>query len=273
MINGNKQTEKISPKQDILGWLIALQGVINGFLQSMFPQFMSVRAVIWISIIFFILICFWDRNLLKTQDGWQKEKIAWGWCLFTPVYLYKRARILKENLLKFWICLISFIFTMIYSFNIVFNTVSPIAQNKIYKNCIYELSQHNINDKKTDDVCWAEQTIFNKCTVNLRKSGYNNNPKSVMDICNEVVSELNICAQTITKESESTISIDIAFEICVCSKQYDINYCTQKYIIPNCKKNMQQNGLDEQTSEEFCLCMLENDEEFCLEKLNIQYTE
>lgn len=220
------KTKQIEQKHEVLGWLIALQTVIGGFLQSMFPQFMSITAVIWFNTIFFVFLCFWDRNLLKTQDSWEKNKIAWGWCLFSPVYLYKRARVLKESLLKFWICLVSFIFSMIYAM-IISNQFASAIQS-IYKDCTYELSRYGADKDKTEDICWSKQMIFNQCVDNLIKNG-NVRPGAIVDICNEQISKINICAQTITKESNFEIGADTAFEICICFSIYDKQYCFNKY--------------------------------------------
>lgn len=223
MTNKNKQIEQ---KQEVLGWLIALQTVIDGFLESLFPQFMSLSVVIWFSIILFILLCFWDRNLLKKQDNWKKNKIAWGWCLFSPVYLYKRARLLKESLLKFWVCIISGVLSMIYGM-ITVNQFTPAIQNTIYKDCAYEMGYYGVDKEKAKDICWSKQVIFNNCVDNLMDKG--TYPNMVIATCKEHISKINLCAKTIVKEAESEISMETALEFCICTAQYGKQYCLEKY--------------------------------------------
>lgn len=218
--------KQLNQKLEILGWVIALEVIIDGFLQSMFPQFMSLGAVIWFNLIFFVVLCFWDRNLLKKQDNWKKNKIAWGWCLFSPVYLYKRARVLKENLLKFWICMISFVLSMIYVMHIS-NEFASTIQSTVYHNCVYELSARGVQKDKATNVCWSKQAIFNQCVDNLMGKG--THPNMIMDICNEHISKINLCAKIIVKESGSEVDFGTALELCICSVQHDKQYCLEKY--------------------------------------------
>lgn len=222
MTNANKQTGQFKQKLEVLGWLIALETVNNGFLRSMFPQFMSITAVIWFDIMFYIFLYFCDRNLLKTQDGWEKKKIAWGWFLFTPVYLYKRARLLKESLLKFWICLVSAILIMIHGYTQF--KPAPAIESITYEDCAYELGRYVVDKDKVKDICLSKQVIFNQCVDNLMNNG--TNPDMIMDICKERVSTVNMCAVTI---SGAGISIDTALEFCICVLQNGKQHCLEKY--------------------------------------------
>lgn len=79
--------------------------LMNGWLIALLP------TIIWIVEIFIkvptapcdIILCMLDRESLKKQEIWKRGQIAWGWCLLSPVYLYKRTKLLKESMIKFWI--------------------------------------------------------------------------------------------------------------------------------------------------------------------------
>ncbi|MCQ2582107.1 MAG: hypothetical protein MJ170_03985 [Alphaproteobacteria bacterium] len=78
----------------ISGWSIALLPIIICIVEI----FIELPRVP-----FDVLMCVIDREGLKKQKIWEQGQIAWGWCLLSPVYLYKRTKLLKENMTKFWI--------------------------------------------------------------------------------------------------------------------------------------------------------------------------
>lgn len=79
--------------------------LMNGWLIALLP------TIIWIVEIFIkvptapydFILCMLDRESLKKQEIWKRGQIAWGWCLLSLVYLYKRTKLLKESMIKFWI--------------------------------------------------------------------------------------------------------------------------------------------------------------------------
>ncbi len=77
------------------GWLIALLPIIVWIVQIFIelPTTVPYDAI----------ACTVDRENLKKQEVWKHGKIAWGWCLLSPVYMYKRTKLLKESMVKFWI--------------------------------------------------------------------------------------------------------------------------------------------------------------------------
>lgn len=79
----------------IAGWLIALLPIIVWIIQIFIelPSTLPIDAI----------ACGVDRESLKKQEIWKRGQIAWGWCLLSPVYLYKRTKLLKESMIKFWI--------------------------------------------------------------------------------------------------------------------------------------------------------------------------
>lgn len=108
-----KQTytkEQLEKQNNIMGWAIAFSIPIQAILYRIFG-----------SLPFDIIFSICDRSLLKKQDIWKKGPIAWGWCLISPVYLYKRTKLLNDTMTKFWIhtilytisCLVSILTLML----------------------------------------------------------------------------------------------------------------------------------------------------------------
>lgn len=91
----------------VSGWMIALLPVI-GVIIGCFVDLSSVRGS------FDVAFCMADRESLKRQEVWKRGKIAWGWCLLSPVYLYKRTKLLKESMLKFWLLTAQYCILLLY---------------------------------------------------------------------------------------------------------------------------------------------------------------
>lgn len=91
---------------NVMGWLIALALPIAMVIITIIP-FLAGKCP------FDILFCLLDRQNLKQQAVWKKGPIAWGWCIISPVYLYKRTILLKEPMTKFWIATILYTIVML----------------------------------------------------------------------------------------------------------------------------------------------------------------
>lgn len=104
-----QQTEQLQKANAITGWLIALSGIIGVVIGTILEAFLSHS----VNIPFDIIFCITDRESLKKQSVWEKGKIAWGWCLLSPVYLYKRTKLLNESMLKFWILMAQFFISIV----------------------------------------------------------------------------------------------------------------------------------------------------------------
>lgn len=214
MTDKNAQTETIKQKLEILGWIIAFDEPIVCFFFDSFPQLKQYGVfgvTFWVVSLF---LCFWDRQLLKTQDTWFKNKIAWGWCLLPPVYLYKRAKVLKESLSKFWICFILCVFSTIGGFQIGRQYIRPVVHRTIYKNCIDELVKYDVKVDTIDKICISKQLIFDDCVDNTIIPNF---------LCDEKITKINRCSDKFSKIYN--ISMDKALDFCICSVQYDAGSC------------------------------------------------
>ena len=131
MTNKNNQTEMTQ----FIGWLIALYPIISLIINTFIP----------IDIIF----CFWDRERLRKQSVWKHKQIAWGWCLLSPVYLYKRTKLLNESMLKFRIWIYIFagfcIYVAVYGAIIVKKSML----------CTYNLMQYGVSEATAQEVCFC----------------------------------------------------------------------------------------------------------------------
>lgn len=90
-----EQKEQQEKMNNVMGWLIAFSILIQAVCSAILPVLNGIP--------FDIVFSFSDREVLKKQDVWKKSPIAWGWCLISPVYLYKRTILLKDSMTKFWI--------------------------------------------------------------------------------------------------------------------------------------------------------------------------
>lgn len=225
----NPQLTHYNKKLELFGWLIALEGLIGTFLQQLFPQFMLSGGVELFFTLSFLILCFLDRNLLKKQGNWKKNKIAWGWCLFPPVYLYKRAWLLKESLLKFWIYMITTMLSIMYIISVV-NNLLPLAINGVYNDCMHELSQYDVSRDNAEDICWSKQIMFSNCIYNFMDQGADFNVAK--DVCNNnLASRINPCVAKIGQETDE--DLETALLLCTCALQYDPEYCLEKYGFTN----------------------------------------
>lgn len=84
----------------VIGWVTALCYVIGYIGIVLIGQIGSVLS---------LAICVADRETLKGQN----KRIAWGWVLIPPVYMYKRAKVLNEGLAKFWVNLITMVIFLV----------------------------------------------------------------------------------------------------------------------------------------------------------------
>ena len=139
-----QQTEQLQKANAITGQLIALSGIIGVVIGTILEAFLSHS----VNIPFDIIFCITDRESLKKQSVWEKGKIAWGWCLLSPVYLYKRTKLLKESLLKFWLLVIQI--GLLVSF-VINATLSLYTAN--VKQCIDRLAQDGVNVYVAKEVC------------------------------------------------------------------------------------------------------------------------
>ncbi len=131
MTDKNNQTEMTQ----FIGWVIALDPIISLIINTFIP--------------IDILFCFWDRERLRKQNIWKHKQIAWGWCLLSPVYLYKRTKLLNESMLKFRIWIYVFAVLCIYG-AIVFKK-SMLEVNK----CTYNLMQYGVPKATALEVCFC----------------------------------------------------------------------------------------------------------------------
>lgn len=66
----------------------------------------------WIAIIVNILLSVFDENILK-KSGNDTSKYK-GWVWLVPVYLFQRAKFLKQNQAYFWVWIVSFAVSLIF---------------------------------------------------------------------------------------------------------------------------------------------------------------
>ena len=90
-----EQKEQLEKINNVMGWLVAFSLPIQAVCTAILPVLSRIP--------FDIILSGADREVLKNQDVWKKSPIAWGWCLISPVYLYKRTILLKDSMTKFWI--------------------------------------------------------------------------------------------------------------------------------------------------------------------------
>ena len=154
--------QEVKEINSMMGWIIALSPLwyIIVIRISQLTWHSNVLKYIPIDII----LCIIDRELLKKQDVWKKGKIAWGWCLLSPVYLYKRTKLLKENMLKFWIYFIPYIFAFIIGFVSSFY-LSYTSYMKAADKCINELLDYGVykNTAVEACICIVETNDINSC--------------------------------------------------------------------------------------------------------------
>ena len=117
MSNVSKTKKQEQSVNNVMGWIITLEPIILAMLGFwvMLPR-LPYDAI----------LCFADRESLKRQAIWKKGKIAWGWCLLAPVYLYKRTKLLNESMLKFWLLVIQWcilIFILVAAICLIANAI------------------------------------------------------------------------------------------------------------------------------------------------------
>lgn len=95
-------------------WFLAFAPIIGSFLQGVLFGFMTTvthteynySKFWWVTLGFNILLCTIDDNNLK-KKGIDTEKMGSSWLV--PVYLYKRAEVLNQEKLYFWVWIGTFI--------------------------------------------------------------------------------------------------------------------------------------------------------------------
>lgn len=138
MNNINKTKKQEQDFNKLIGWLITLLPTI-----SVIAQYLITLP----KLPYVVILCICDRESLKRQDVWKNGKIAWGWCLFSPVYLYKRARLLKESLLKFWLNLLQFCILFAYIAIYALNVSNSISE------CVYDAGRAGFSNYATRQYC------------------------------------------------------------------------------------------------------------------------
>ena len=101
-------------------WLIAIapifqsffQGFVYGFVNSLsYNRNYSFGTFFWVAFIINSVLCYWDINKLK-ESGIDTSKIKNDYWL-VPVYLYKRAKLLNQELSYFIVWIVTFILSII----------------------------------------------------------------------------------------------------------------------------------------------------------------
>lgn len=113
----NKKTESISIDNSI-PWLIAFFPLYIDYLENLFAVFISrllnteflPEKLWWLSISLIVSLALSDLEVLKKSGYNTKGLYAWG-VLFTPVYLFKRAKLLNQAKTYCWV----YIFCIILS--------------------------------------------------------------------------------------------------------------------------------------------------------------
>ncbi len=93
-----------TPKaSSLFAWAIALVPIVGGFIQMVLAADRALPrqgAVLSVYFVVYTILCTLDSNHIKNSRASSELPIRWFWLV--PVYLYKRARILKEPLTYFW---------------------------------------------------------------------------------------------------------------------------------------------------------------------------
>lgn len=98
-------------------WIIAFAPIIGTFLEALTAYFLygdtyrAEKAIAnnkfwYITLILNIALCFWDEQRLK-KAGHNTDHFK-GWVWLIPVYLFQRAKILKQNYAYFIVWIICF---------------------------------------------------------------------------------------------------------------------------------------------------------------------
>ena len=82
--------QEIKESNSMMGWIIALSPLWYIIVIRISQLTLHSNVLKYIPID--IILCIIDRELLKKQDVWKKGKIAWGWCIISPIYFYKRTK-------------------------------------------------------------------------------------------------------------------------------------------------------------------------------------
>lgn len=107
--NVNNTTVWILAFAPLIG--IFLQSFLYGFMTSITNNFYSYNKFWWATLILNVFLCYLDESGLK-KSGIDTSKIN-SWAIWiVPVYLYKRAEILKQSQSYFWVWLIVFFITI-----------------------------------------------------------------------------------------------------------------------------------------------------------------
>lgn len=136
----NKKTESISIDNSI-PWLIAFFPLYINYLENLFAVFISrllntefpPEKLWWVSISFIISLAISDLELINRAGYKTKNLYAWG-ILFTPVYLFKRAKLFNQARTYCWV----YIFCIILS---VMTTLIIEDNNQRYNEYMRQLNQ------------------------------------------------------------------------------------------------------------------------------------
>ncbi|GAA5107583.1 hypothetical protein GCM10023211_08860 [Orbus sasakiae] len=105
-------------------WLLAFAPIISVFIvmiilafQYKGNEYRMLNAYYngefwWIAIIVNILLSIVDENILK-KSGNDTSKFK-GWVWLVPVYLFQRAKFLKQNQAYFWVWIVTFVITLLW---------------------------------------------------------------------------------------------------------------------------------------------------------------
>ncbi len=95
---------KSTPKaSSFFAWTIALVPIVGGFIQMVLAADGALPregAVLCVYFVVYTILCTLDSNHIKNSRASSDLPIRWFWLV--PVYLYKRARILRQPLTYLW---------------------------------------------------------------------------------------------------------------------------------------------------------------------------
>lgn len=94
-----------------LAWVIAfvpiIGAILEGFVSGLVYGYYRPNKFWYITLLLNIILCIYDEKRLKAA-GYDVSKLK-GWVWFVPVYLFQRARLLKQNLAYFIVWLVCFL--------------------------------------------------------------------------------------------------------------------------------------------------------------------
>lgn len=113
-INAQQAGNNVQQINNTVIWFLAFAPIIGSFLEGFFWGFLStytqrdisIDRFWWITIALNILLCTIDEKRLE-QRGVDVDKLGSAWLV--PVYLFKRAALLRQSQAYFWVWIVCFL--------------------------------------------------------------------------------------------------------------------------------------------------------------------